>query len=284
MSHHFRIFRTPSAVFALLALIPGTPTTASAAEPAKYYGAFAYDVTHDLAVVDIGVTADEAATTAESTCRTRGGGASCQSVAWFTNSYASFATGDNGRWGVGFHRASIEEADRQALANCSGCHLVIRVGIGGRTANAGPVAPMREAEIMGFGRNVGDHIKRDEWAVDMFSELPEVYAARSGRVVFSGWNCDTVTDRPPCYGNTVAVDHGGGIYSTYAHLSATDLVALDTDVTPGTRIGTMSDSGCEACGGEHLHFAVHQGDPGLSGTDALFHGSLTAVRTPWGKP
>ena len=164
---------------------------------------------------------------------------------------------------------------------CSG--LTCDVASGYRCVQPPPsfAAPMRgNMQVMGFAPGVGDHTGRDYYAVDFFSDNSAVYPTAAGKVVYTGWNCDTVSDQPPCYGNTVCLDHGAGYYSIYTHLAATGLPALNTQVGVNTRIGTMSNTGCSGCG-IHLHFAVHRGTPGLQGSDSLWNGSLQAVKTPW---
>jgi septal ring factor EnvC (AmiA/AmiB activator) len=72
-----------------------------------------------------------------------------------------------------------------------------------------------------------------------------VVAARAGRVSFAG--------RMGGYGNLVMVDHGGGIVTAYAHLSAFS-VSNGASVGAGTRLGSIGCTG--SCTGPHLHFEV----------------------------
>jgi murein DD-endopeptidase MepM/ murein hydrolase activator NlpD len=73
----------------------------------------------------------------------------------------------------------------------------------------------------------------------------EVNAAGAGRIVFSG-------DQRG-YGTTVVVEHGNGVRTRYAHLSAA-LVQEGDQVTPGQAIGRAGRSGRAT--GTHLHFEV----------------------------
>ena len=73
----------------------------------------------------------------------------------------------------------------------------------------------------------------------------DVNAAGSGRVVFSG--------EQRGYGNTVVVEHGDGVRTRYAHLSAA-LVQDGDQVTSGQAIGRAGHSGRAT--GTHLHFEV----------------------------
>ncbi len=56
-------------------------------------------------------------------------------------------------------------------------------------------------------------------------------------------------------GNTVALDHGGGITTRYLHLARLDVAPGDT-VATGQRLGVEGSTGAST--GAHLHFEVHQ--------------------------
>ncbi len=72
-----------------------------------------------------------------------------------------------------------------------------------------------------------------------------VVAADSGTVVYAG----TMSG----YGNVIAIDHGGGLSTTYNHLSAF-YVGSGQSVARGTSIGAVGCTGY--CTGPHLHFEV----------------------------
>ncbi|RZM83093.1 peptidase M23 [Leptolyngbya iicbica LK] len=74
-----------------------------------------------------------------------------------------------------------------------------------------------------------------------------IYAADSGRVIFSGWRGG--------YGNTVIVDHGGGITTLYAHCSRL-FVSAGQAVSQGQAIAAVGSTGLST--GPHLHFEVRQ--------------------------
>jgi murein DD-endopeptidase MepM/ murein hydrolase activator NlpD len=84
-----------------------------------------------------------------------------------------------------------------------------------------------------------------------------VTAAASGRAIFSGYDDG--------WGLTVVLDHGNGLHTRYAHLSAA-LVSVGTSVNAGTQVGRVGSTGHAT--GPHLHFEVTvrgaNADPGLA--------------------
>lgn len=72
-----------------------------------------------------------------------------------------------------------------------------------------------------------------------------VPAGNKGRVVF--------TDNVGIYGNTVVIDHGFGLMTTYSHLSEISVNPGD-EVQKGDIIGRTGATGL--AGGDHLHFGV----------------------------
>ncbi len=74
-------------------------------------------------------------------------------------------------------------------------------------------------------------------------------------------------------GRQVWIDHGKGLITRYAHLSAVEPLVVGQHIDAGTLIGEVGSSGYPQ-GGPHLHFEVRLGDDfygdGLSG-DALVH-------------
>lgn len=74
-----------------------------------------------------------------------------------------------------------------------------------------------------------------------------IYAADTGRVIFSGWYGG--------YGNTVIVDHGGGITTLYAHSSRL-FVSVGQSISQGQAIAAVGSTGLST--GPHLHFEVRQ--------------------------
>ena len=60
-------------------------------------------------------------------------------------------------------------------------------------------------------------------------------------------------------GRQVWIDHGGGIVTRYAHLSAVAPLRVGDPVTQGQVIGAVGSSGYPE-GGPHLHFEIRVGD------------------------
>lgn len=84
-------------------------------------------------------------------------------------------------------------------------------------------------------------------AIDIAAAPGErISAADSGVIVFAGWATGG-------YGYTVAIDHGNGYQTLYAHLSAV-VVGCGQSVTQGQTIGYGGSTGNST--GPHLHFEI----------------------------
>ncbi len=95
-----------------------------------------------------------------------------------------------------------------------------------------------------YGGEVID--RQDHMGIDLASfKRAEVPAANHGRVTFAG--------EIGIYGNTVVLDHGFGLFSTYSHLSLIG-VREGQMVRKGETIGRTGVSGL--AGGDHLHFGM----------------------------
>ena len=79
--------------------------------------------------------------------------------------------------------------------------------------------------------------------------MSRVWAAGDGVVVFAG-------PADGGLGNTVVIQHVGGIQSVYAHLDEVRTVCL-SDVTAGRVIGTLGQTGDAA--GPFLYFEIREG-------------------------
>ena len=76
-----------------------------------------------------------------------------------------------------------------------------------------------------------------------------IYAAATGRVVFAGVKAG--------YGNCIDIDHGNGLTTRYAHMSAFR-ARVGQPIESGDVIGAIGSSGRST--GPHLHFEVRVHD------------------------
>lgn len=99
-------------------------------------------------------------------------------------------------------------------------------------------------------RNVYQGYHSGHLAIDISSGPTPVFnkpcvAADGGKVVYAGWYYN--------YGYYIKIDHGNGLYTTYAHLNAVEVVVGQL-VSNGQRIGRIGNTGYSF--GPHLHFEV----------------------------
>jgi len=83
-----------------------------------------------------------------------------------------------------------------------------------------------------------------------------IRAAAAGTVIFAGWKSNGG-------GYQVWIAHGGGLYTTYNHMSSI-AVSDGEGVDQGAFIGRVGASGWAT--GPHLHFEVWRGDVWAGGT------------------
>ncbi len=104
--------------------------------------------------------------------------------------------------------------------------------------------------VFGVGFGVVDsYHPRGHHGIDIHAGYGDpVRAVAYGRIVSAGYDSS--------WGNFVRIDHGGGIYSLYAHLSQI-AVHEGQVVAQGQVIGRVGCTGW--CFGPHLHFEVHRG-------------------------
>lgn len=90
-----------------------------------------------------------------------------------------------------------------------------------------------------------------------------IYAAAQGVVSFAGTRHG--------YGNCIEIDHGNGLMTRYAHMSAFG-ARVGQKVAAGDRIGAIGSSGRST--GPHLHFEVRVNDQPVNPRPFLAAGSL----------
>jgi len=107
----------------------------------------------------------------------------------------------------------------------------------------GPGAP---TSPFGNQRVFNGKVASTHYGVDLRgNEKTPVLSANAGKVAYAGNLFNA--------GNFVVVDHGGGIFTTYSHLS-TVAVQLGDRVKPGQRLGQVGRTGRVT--GPHLHWSV----------------------------
>jgi murein DD-endopeptidase MepM/ murein hydrolase activator NlpD len=130
-------------------------------------------------------------------------------------------------------------------------------GRGGGAASAGPggmIWPTSGPVTSGYGWRTHPIFgtRRFHSGIDIGAPSGQgVSAAAGGEVIYAGPKSG--------YGNTVIVDHGGGLATLYAHLSAIT-AGTGRQLGRGDRLGRVGCSGY--CTGPHLHFEVRvNGEP-----------------------
>ncbi|GAB4210524.1 MAG: M23 family metallopeptidase [Synechococcales cyanobacterium] len=158
-------------------------------------------------------------------------------------------------------RAAYEAAQRRLESDSRQLTQLIRQLIAQQTRGADPVqgrgrmmAPVagRVSSVFGWRVHPVYRTRRFHSGIDfaVASGTP-VAAANNGTVIFAGWYGG--------YGNTVIINHGGGITTLYAHNSSV-LVAPGQTVRRGQAIARSGSTGLST--GPHVHFEVRvKGQP-----------------------
>ena len=125
-----------------------------------------------------------------------------------------------------------------------------------------PSGPVRYAggrfrwPVIGGGNYISQYSHYGHEAIDIAAAYGSpVVAAAGGTVIFAGW-------RSNGGGYQVWMSHGGGLYTTYNHMSAVS-VGTGQSVGAGQRVGSIGQSGWAT--GPHLHFDVWVGFPWAGG-------------------
>lgn len=128
---------------------------------------------------------------------------------------------------------------------------VVRIGTKttvsrGGSRNYGVVSGKRVSSNFGWRTHPISGKKSFHDGVDIAaSHGTGVYAYSAGTVSFAGWNGG--------YGKVVYIDHGNGLQTRYAHMSAIS-VRVGQSVSAGKKIGAVGSTGNST--GAHLHFEV----------------------------
>jgi len=128
---------------------------------------------------------------------------------------------------------------------------VVRIGTKttvsrGGSRNYGVVSGKRVSSNFGWRTHPISGKKSFHDGVDIAaSHGTGIYAYSAGRVSFAGWNGG--------YGKVVYIDHGNGLQTRYAHMSAIS-VRVGERVSAGEKIGAVGSTGNST--GAHLHFEV----------------------------
>jgi murein DD-endopeptidase MepM/ murein hydrolase activator NlpD len=111
--------------------------------------------------------------------------------------------------------------------------------------------------VVGGGNYVSQYFHYGHEAIDIAADYgSHVVAAAGGRVTFAGWKSNGG-------GWQVWISHGGGLYTTYNHMSSLS-VGSGQGVGRGQQVGRIGQSGNAT--GPHLHFEVWIGPVWNGGT------------------
>lgn len=137
---------------------------------------------------------------------------------------------------------ALKEADLVAAQESSLTSLIRQqeATFTGKASSAGLIWPVKGRLTSGFGRRWG----RLHAGIDVAAPTgTPIKAAKDGVVIFAG--------RMSGYGNTILVNHGGGLVTLYAHQSRLG-ARVGQQVDRGELIGYVGSTGRST--GPHLHF------------------------------
>jgi murein DD-endopeptidase MepM/ murein hydrolase activator NlpD len=119
-------------------------------------------------------------------------------------------------------------------------------------ATGGWVRPANGRMTQEFGRKNPWYAAGHHTGMDFSGGDGRAYAAATGRVVRVG--------RGGRYGNRIEIEHGGKLWTLYAHLASVN-VRVGQHVSAGQFIGIIGNTGGSGRGtmGKHLHFEVRKG-------------------------
>jgi len=138
--------------------------------------------------------------------------------------------------------------DRESDAIAAQIRAFQSVNTGGTAFRGGFIKPVNARISSGFGNRFHPILKRNRLhaGVDFAARTgTPIRAAASGTVIFSGYRGG--------YGNTIIIDHGGGVSSLYGHCSRL-YVGAGAQVKQGDTIAAVGSTGLST--GPHLHFEI----------------------------
>ena len=138
------------------------------------------------------------------------------------------------------HLAEVEALEAESAALTA--QLQAQGTSTGPVSSSGLIWPVSGPVTSGFGMRWG----RMHMGIDI--AVPSgtaVHASAAGTVVYAGWNGG--------YGLLVAIDHGGGLATAYAHNTSL-LVSVGQTVEQGETIALSGSTGHSS--GPHVHFEV----------------------------
>ena len=128
------------------------------------------------------------------------------------------------------------------------------------------IAPINSIITSGYGkqRYINEQRRNPHLALDLDGELGDpVVAPLKAKVILTGDFFYT--------GNTIFLEHGNGLYTTYAHLSEIS-VELGETIQQGSVIGLIGATGRVT--GPHLHWTVYFDDNAVNPTALIKDGYL----------
>jgi murein DD-endopeptidase MepM/ murein hydrolase activator NlpD len=150
--------------------------------------------------------------------------------------------------------AELERQESRLVEQSQTLASIINGNSGGGHGTGALIWPVNGTVTSGFGYRIhpilGRRIFHTGIDIAASSGTP-IWAADGGKIVYAAWMDG--------YGNVVALDHGGGISTLYAHQSSI-AVSYGQTVTKGQVVGYVGSTGYST--GPHLHFEVRvNGNP-----------------------
>ena len=144
--------------------------------------------------------------------------------------------------------AELERQEDELLAQSQSLAAIINGNSGGGNGTGSMMWPVNGTVTSGFGYRIHPILGKRilHTGIDIAAGSgTAIWAADGGKVIYATWVSG--------YGNTVAIDHGGGISTLYAHQSSM-AVSYGQTVKKGAVIGYVGSTGYST--GPHLHFEV----------------------------